>query len=71
MLGRSKGESVLNVLIEKNKMGPTGAVQLPFDLLTQRIGGLAPPPAFTPRLPVLDGRPDAFITPARDEADPF
>lgn len=70
MLGREKGDSKLTVFIEKNKMGPTGAEELPFDLMTQRIGGAVQAPSFNPRLPVMSSRPDAFIEPVRDDA-PF
>lgn len=42
MLGREKGSNVLRANVAKNKVGPIGAVEIPFDLTSQRIGGTAP-----------------------------
>lgn len=51
LLGRGKGEQAMRCYIAKNKVGPIGTVDLPFELSTQRIGPLAAQP-FSPSLPV-------------------
>lgn len=57
LLGREKGSQRLLAKVVKNKTGPIGDVELPFDLLSQRIGA-----------PYYD--PNKFIEP-RNEDQPF
>lgn len=61
LLGREPGGNELLAKVAKNKTGPIGNVHIPFDLMSQRIGGM---PSFDPRhIPPPNNR----IEPETDE----
>lgn len=66
LLGREKGGTEISANVAKNKTGPIGTVRIPFDLMSQRIGGM---PAFDPRAGMPS--PDNRTEPQRDEDAPF
>lgn len=69
LLGREPGGTELLAKVAKNKTGPIGNVRIPFDLMSQRIGGM---PSFDPRaLPKSFPPPDNRIEPNSDEVAPF
>lgn len=78
-LDRQTGQPTMSIDVIKNRNGRTGQVETPCDMRYGIIGRSGPPywvgskpepKAFSPRLPVMASRPDAFIEPVRDDA-PF
>lgn len=72
MLGRPRGAPMLRCKVVKNKVGPIGVVEIPFDLQHQRIGNGFDLPAAKPYDPTQGFKslphPDNFIDP---NAAPF
>ena len=63
MLGRPRGAPMLRCKVVKNKVGPIGVVEIPFDLQAQRIGSGFSPSPFNPSGPFRKSNEATEATP--------